>query len=225
MKLQCIARQVIDIAANHSEIAYAKRDTKADGSVFASFHFIDWETLQHRPVSEGVFLQMKFGNLGACVADALGEPFSCRAAPLPDGGCAVLRTDSMLCLFRPDGSMGTQFFLGYRDGPAYDLVSDGNGGIWFTVPTRDAIALFSLHRREMELRVGGTGMFTRPMGISKTGNDLFVSCKGGVKTLLLPSYEPGMSIPVDEPFEKYVSVFQRRFLWMDDGLFTEKISG
>ena len=223
MKLQCIARQVVDVVANHSEIAYAKWDTKADGSVFASFHFIDWETLQSRPVSEGVFLQMKFGNLGACIADALGDPFSCRAAPLPDGGCAVLRKDSMLHLFRPDGSMGTQFFLGYREHPAHDLVSDGNGGLWYTVPAQDTIVLFSLRRHEMEVRVGGIGMFTQPKGISKTGNDLLVSCKGEVKTLLLPSCEPGQSIPVEKPLEKYVSVFQRSFLWMNHGLYTEKI--
>jgi len=222
MELQCIARQVIDIAANHSEIAYAKRDTKADGSVFASFHFIDWETLQRRPVSEGVFLQMKFGNLGSCIADALGEPFSCRAVPLPDGGCAVLRTDSMLCLFRPDGSMGAQFFLGYRDAPAFDIVSDGNDGLWYTVPARDTIALFSLHRREMELRVGGTGMFARPMGIAKTGSDLLVSCKDEVKTLLLPDCEPGERIRVNMPFEKYVSVFQRGFVWMGNELYTNQ---
>ena len=221
MELQCIARQVIDIAANHSEIAYAKRDTKADGSVFASFHFIDWETLQRRPVSEGVFLQMKFGNLGSCIADALGEPFSCRAQPLPDGGCAVLRADSMLCLFRPDGSMGAQFFVGYRDAPAYDIVSDGNGGLWCTVPDRDVVALFSLQRHEMELRVGG--IFKRPMGIAKTGDHLLVSCEGAVESLLLPGCEPGERIPIDRPFEKYISVFQRSFVWMDDGLYTGKV--
>ena len=222
MKLQCISRQVIDIAANHSEIAYARRDTKADGSAFASFHFIDWETLQRRPISESVFLQMKFGNLGSCVADTLGEPFSCRAVPLPDGGCAVLRTDSMLCLFRPDGSMGAQFFLGYRDAPAFDIVSDGNDGIWFSVPAHDVVVLFSLQRREMELRIGGAGTFTRPTGISKSGSDLLVSCEGAIKTLLLPSCELGNTIYVSEPFEKYVSVFQRSFLWMEDGLYTEK---
>ena len=219
MKLQCIARQVLDVAATTSEIAYATRDTKADGSVFASFHFVDWETLHSRQIAEGVYLQLKFGNLGACIADTLGEPFSCRAQPLPDGGCAVLRSDAMLCLFRPDGSMGAQFFLGYRDAPAYDILSDGSGGLWFTVPTRNVIALFSLRRRELELRVGGSGTFERPKGIARTGSDLLVSCAEEAKTLLLSSYELGAATHIGKPFEKYVSVFRRNFLWMDEGLY------
>ena len=222
MTLRSIAQQVIDVAAPEHAIAYAKRDTKADGSVFASFHFVDWETLHCRQVSEGVYLQMKFGDLGPYVADALDEPFSCRAARLPDGGCAVLRADSMLCLFRPDGRMGSQFFLSYRGAPAYDIVNDGNK-LWYTVPSQNAIALYSLGSREMELRVGGPGVFNRPKGIAKAGNELLVSCTGGssyeVKTLLLPSYELGRTVPLPSAPEQYFSVFRRHFLWADSGLY------
>jgi len=219
MTLRSIAQHVVDVAATEHAIAYAKRDTKADGSVFVSYFFIDWETLQARQVNEGLFLQVKFGDLGPYVADTLAEPFSCRAARLPDGGCVVLRADSMLCLFRPDGRLGSQFFLGYRDAPAYDIISDGGSGLWYTVPGRDAIALFSLSNRRMELRVGGAGTFNQPTGITKAGNELLVSCAGEVQTLLLPSYELGRAIPVGAEYEKYYSIFRRHFIWAGKELY------
>ena len=220
MNLRPIAQHVIDVVATEQAITYVTRDTKADGSVFASFHFVDWESLQTRQVNDGVYLQMKFGELGPYVADELDEPFSCRTARLPDGGCAVLRADSMLCLFRPDGTLASHFFLGYRDAPAYDIVCNGTG-IWYTVPSRNVIALFSLRSREMELRVGGSGVFGQPTGIAKAGSELLVSCQGAheVKTLLLPSYELGRAIPIDGPLEKYVSVFRRNFVWIGDTLY------
>lgn len=215
MTLHSITRQVLDVAATEQAIAFAAKDTSV------SFYFCDWETLQCRPISESAYLQMKFGGAGSAVADALGEPFSCRAARLPDGGCAVLRSDAMLCLFRPDGRMGTQFFLGYQNAPAYDIVSEGNM-LWFTAPAANALVLFSLQEREMELRVGGPGIFPRPLGVSKAGNALLVSCAGGtgeVKTLLLPSYELDKTIPLLAPPEKYYRIFRRGFLWTDDGFY------
>ena len=221
MNLRSISQNVLDVVATEQAITYVRLDTKADGSVFASFHFVDWESLQSRQVSDGVYLQMKFGDLGPYIADEFDEPFSCRATRLPDGGCAVLREDSMLCLFRPDASMGAQFFLGYRDAPAHDIVSDGSGGIWYTVPSRNVIALFSLRTREMELRVGGSGVFNQPAGIAKAGNELLVSCTGTgeVKTLALPSYDLKKTITLSGPCEKYVSVFRRNFVWMNNELF------
>jgi len=226
MKLRPIAQHVIDVVATEQAITYVKRDTKADGSVFASFHFVDWESLQTRQVNDGVYLQMKFGDLGPYIADELDEPFSSRAARLPDGGCAVLRTDSMLCLFRPDGTFGSHFFLGYRDAPAYDVVSDGTG-VWYTVPSRNVIALFSLRSREMELRVGGSGVFNQPTGIAKAGSELLVSCQGAgeVRSLLLPSYDLGKTIAIDGPCEKYFSVFRRDFIWMEGTLYAVEEAG
>jgi len=227
MELHCIAQQVLDVAATNSEIAYVKRDTKADGSVFVSFHFVDWETLACRKISQGVYLQMKFGDMGPYVADALDEPFSCRAAMLPDGGCAVLHADAMVSLFRPDGSKSSsQFFLGYRDAPAYDIASHGNG-LWFTAPARNAIALYSLGSRAIELRIGGPNLFNRPVGIALTGNALMVSCVGGsgeVVPLFLPSYDLGDAIELMAPCEKYFTVFGRAFLWMGNELHAVKKS-
>ncbi|MDR0532140.1 MAG: hypothetical protein LBG83_08760 [Oscillospiraceae bacterium] len=220
MKLTMIAPQVLDIAANEQAIAYARRDTKADGSVFASFHFCDWETLQTRPIAESTYLYIKFGDAGAHAAQALGEPFGCRAAPLPDGGCAVLTPGGLLRLFRPDGARGGGFVLDYQECPACDIVSVG-GDIWFTATEKNALVLFSLARRGMVLRVGGEGVFPRPTGLSAHGNLLCACCAGGVKALALPSYELGDSIAFEggEAPDRFFQVFRRRFVGAYGGLY------
>ena len=64
MNLATIAVNVVDVAANGQAIAYAQRDTKADGSAFASFYLCDWGSLQSRPISEAAYLQVKFGEIG-----------------------------------------------------------------------------------------------------------------------------------------------------------------
>lgn len=220
MELRGISQQIWDVAATEQAIAYAKKDTKADGSVFASFHFCDWETMQVRAISEAAYLQIKFGNVGAYVAEALGEILTCRAARLPDGGCAVLRTDSMLELFRPDGRSGAKLFLNYQQAPAYDIVY-ADGGLWYTVPSRDAVVKLSLQTREMELRVGGQGVFARPLGLTAAGGSLFLACARAkeIKQLQLPGYELGGSIVLGGAPEKYFTVFRREFVWMGEGLF------
>jgi len=223
MNLQLIARQVLDVAANEQMLAYvtaAKRDTKAGGSAFASFYFCDGENLQSRAISEGTYLHLKLGEAGAYIADQLGEIFTCRAARLPDGGCAVLGADSTLRLYRPDGRPGTRFPLEYRGAGAYDIACDG-GSLWFTAPAQNALALFSLEAREIALRVGGSGVFARPGGLFKQGHSLFVSCAGSneMKTLLLPSCDLGESVPLDVAPEKYFAVFRRAFLWAEGTLY------
>jgi len=220
MNLHPIARQIVDVAADEQAIAYVKKETKADGSVFASFYFCDWETLQSRPATEPAYLRLKFGEAGARAADYLGEFFTCRAARLPDGGCAALRSDGNLCLFRPDGSLGAFFPLEYRGAPAYDIAGEGDG-LWFTAPGRDAVALFSLRTREISLRVGGAGVFAQPTGLFRHAHNLFVcnAGSGAVKTLQLPAYEVVGTTQFDIPPEKYFAVFRRRFVWMDGALY------
>ena len=223
MNFRLIAQQILDVASNEQAIAYvsrAEKDTKAGSSAFASFYFCDWENLQSRPISESAYLQLKFGEAGAHVADCLGEIFTCRAARLSDGGCAVLSADASLRLFRPDGRLGACFPLEYRGAGAYDIACDG-GNLWFTAPAQNALALFSLQAREIALRVGGSGVFARPAGLFKQGHSLFVCCAGSneVKTLLLPSCDLGETYPLGAPPEKYFAVFRSAFLWAEGALY------
>ncbi|MCL2195749.1 MAG: hypothetical protein FWB76_07355 [Oscillospiraceae bacterium] len=224
MTLYTLAQQVIDFAATDHAIAYVRQDTRMDGSVFASFHFVDCETMQTRPISEGAYLQVKFGDLGPYLADGLAEPYACRSARLPGGGCAVLRSDAMLCLYEPDGSHGAEFFLGYRDAPAHDLAAT-NDGLWYTVPARNAIALFSLQRCEMVLRVGGSGVFNKPLGIAAYGERLLVSCIGSslVRTLEMPGYDLKETIDIARPFENFFMVQGRRFVLSNGELFAVEV--
>ena len=228
-RLHLISRQILDVTANEQAIAYAaqaEKDTKAAGSSFASFYFCDWESLRSRPISEGAYLQLKFGEAGAYAADCLGEIFTCRAARLPDGGCAVLSADAKLRLFRPGGRLGACFPLEYRGTGAYDIAGD-SGNLWFTAPAQNALALFSLQAREIALRVGGPGVFARPGGVFLQGHSLFVCCSPGggpesggeVKTMLLPSCDLGETLPVELPPEKYFAVFRRAFLWAEGALY------
>ena len=222
MTLQLIAPQVLDVAANELAITYARRDTKP-GGVFASYYYCDWETLQVRPIAESTFLNFKFGDVGSSVADTLGEVFSCRAARLPDGGCAVLRADGVMNLFRPSGGLGGSFALEYNQCVAYDIACCG-GDIWFTAPKRDAVVQFSLEEREMILRVGGEGVFPSPMGLSKQGGALKVCCVGAktVKTLQLPDCTLGETLAFEEEFsapDRFFSVFRRDFLCMQGNLY------
>jgi len=222
MKLKLISTLVLDVAANELALAYARRDTKPGGQ-FVSYYYCDWETLQSRPVAESTFLNLKFGDIGGHVAETLDEVFSCRAASLPDGGCAVLRADGALHLFRPNGSLGGAFPLEYNQCPAYDLVFS-NGDIWFTAPKRDAVVRFSLERREMVLRVGGEGVFPSPMGLSRQGGALRICCVGAkqVKTLLLPDCSLGETLSFEDEISApdcFFSVFRRNFLCMRNNLY------
>jgi len=219
-----MAQQVVDFAATEQAIAYIRQDTRMDGSVFASFHFVDCGTMQTRPISEGAYLQVKFGDLGPYLADSLAEPYACRTARLPSGGCAVLRSDAMLCLYEPDGSHGAEFFLGYRDAPAHDIAATDEG-LWFTVPARNAICLFSLEKCEMVLRVGGSGVFNKPLGIACYSERLLVSCAGStmVRTLQLPGYDLRDSIDIARTFEKYFVVQGRRFVFNNGELFAAEV--
>ena len=218
MNLATIAANVVDVAANGQAIAYAQRDTKADGSVFASFYLCDWGSLQCRPITETAYLQLKFGEIGGYVADNLMEYFTCRASRLADGGCAVLRADSVLRLFRPDGRPGASFTLEYQDCDAYDIACDG-ADLWFTVPARGAVVQFSLPQREMVMRVGGHGVFPRATGITKVADTLHVCCVHEVKTLLLPSLELGERLYLGDMLEKFFVIFGRRFVWMGGALY------
>ena len=217
MNLVTIAENVIDVAANGQTIAYAQRDTKADGSAFASFYLCDWGSLQTRPITETAYLQLKFGDIGGYVAENLVDYFTCRAARLPDGGCAVLRADSVLRLFRPDGRAGASFALEYQGCDAYDIACDGTD-LWFTAPSRGALVQFSLQERDMAVRVGGHGVFPRATGVTLSRGALWVCCVHEVKSLLLPELELGERVYVGDLLEKYFEVFGRRFVWMGGAL-------
>ncbi len=217
MKLSTIATQVVDVAANTQAIAYVKRDTKADGSVFASFHLCDWGSLQTRSITESAYLQLKFGEIGSYIAENLMEYFTCRAARLPDGGCAVLRADSVLQLFRPDGRPGASFALDYQGYDAYDLAFDGVD-LWYSVPARGALVQYSLQNREMLLRVGGQGVFPHITGITHVVNTLWACCVHEVKSLVLPDCTLGERIYMGDMLEKFFVVFGRKFIWMEGTL-------
>jgi len=221
MALKLISTQVLDVAANELAITYARRELKP-GGFFASYYHCDWETLQTRPIAESTFLNFKFGEVGGHLAETLGEVFSCRAARLPDGGCAVLRADGDLCLFRPDGALGGAFPLEYNQCPAYDIVYAGD--LWFTAPKRGAVVRFSLERREMVLRVGGENVFLSPLGLSKQGSALKICCIGSkeVKTLHLPDYSLGETHFFSGEFsapDRFFSVFRRHFFCLRNNLY------
>jgi hypothetical protein len=228
MKLHCVAGKVLDVAASEQEIAFAAKEMRAGSPAFASFYCCDWETLQLRPVPQSVYLQLKFGPVGLAVAQQLGEVFTCRSAPLPDGGCAVLCANSELRLFRPDGGAGARFLLEYNGSPAGDIAVE-DGALWFTAPQAGAVVQFSLAAREPELRVGGTGVFVWPRGLARSGRTLLVCCTNGsaqavsahgpsqVKPLHLPSYDLGAPLRFAQAVEKYFKVFRRGFAWAADG--------
>ena len=225
MTLKLISSQVLDVAASELAIAYARRET-GPGGLCASYHHCDWETLQTRPVPESTFLSLKFGDAGARVADSLGEAFSCRAARLPDGGCAVLRADGVLHLFRPNGKIGGTFELEYKQCPAYDIAFAGD--LWFTAPKRGAVVQFSLERREMVLRVGGENEFLSPLGLSRQGSALKICCIGSkeVKTLRLPDCTFGETHAFggeSSAPDRFFSVFRRNFVCFRNQLYAAEI--
>ncbi|MCL2105556.1 MAG: hypothetical protein FWH26_00585 [Oscillospiraceae bacterium] len=223
--MQLLADGVRDIAASDQTLAYAKRDTRADGTAFASFFLCDWETLQSRPIPETAYLQLKFGGAGSRIADYFGEIFSIRAARLPDGGCAILCADGTLHLFRPDGQHGAAFPLFYREQPAFDIAYDSDGGaLWFSAPQSNALVQFSLSGRETLLRAGGPGVFPKPMGLCRQPGSLQVCCSGAaneacVKEFSLADFEVTGSVALPRPAEKFICLFGRRFAWIASGLY------
>ncbi|MDR2754035.1 MAG: hypothetical protein LBB50_06985 [Oscillospiraceae bacterium] len=221
--LRCVAQDVLDVTASAQAIAYVTKDTRADGSVFASFYLCEWDTLCSRPISESMYCQMKFGAAGSVAATQLPERLTCCAARLPDGGCAVLQADSTLRLLRPDGRPGAQFALEYQGAPAGGIACDpvGDGDLWFSVPKRGSVVRFSLQSREMTLRVGGADDFAQPTGLFLQGHSLFVCCVGDhtVRMLHLPACTLGESVAFKGQPDQYFAVFRRRFVRMRNALY------
>ena len=220
MHLRLLAEQVLDAAADAHTFACAVRDTRAVDSAFASFFLCDWETLERRQVPWSVYAQLKFGCCASTVGNWLPRPLTSKAAPLADGGCAVLEpVGGALHLFRPDGSHGASFPLLYGDIPAYDLIAAGEDLLWFTVPDRGALVRYSINRREITLRVGGTDTFPLPHGLTRNADTLWVCCAGSdeAKAFSMPDLEITETLPFRAPPEKLFRVYSRVFVWLADG--------
>ncbi|MDR3313755.1 MAG: hypothetical protein LBS96_04780 [Oscillospiraceae bacterium] len=219
MQLRLLADSVLDAAADAHTFGYAVRDTKAVDAAFASFFFCDWETLESRRVPEAVYMQLKFGGCAAAAAAWLAQPLRCKAAILPDGGCAALEpAGGMLHLFRPGGDHASSFTLCYADVAAHDLVAQEDS-LWFTVPERGALARFSLNQRELTLRAGGNGIFRLPRGITRNADTLWVCCAGSneAKAFSLTELEVTETLELPAPPEKIFRVYSRMFALLADG--------
>ncbi|MDR2648038.1 MAG: hypothetical protein LBB67_07965 [Oscillospiraceae bacterium] len=209
---------VTAVTATNDAIVYAAKDTKV-GVAFASFFFCDAISLRSHPVSESHFLQTKFGSLGGSIAAFMGEGLTCQAAPLPDGGCAVLDTNSVLHLFRPDAVHAAAFPLEYQNAPAFDIAVDGTS-LWYSVPAKNALVQFSLATREVLLRVGSRDVFPRPLGLSRLPGTLLAACADGeAKQLSLTNYEMTQSVFCMERLEKYFAVLHQSFALVGDRLY------
>lgn len=219
MHLRLLAESVLDAVADTHNFGYAVRDTKAVNSAFASFFLCDWESLECRQVAESVFMRLKFGGSAAAITEWLARPLACRAAPLADGGCAVLEPASgALHLFRPGGSHASSFSLRYDDAPAYDLVAEDNN-LWFTVPEHGALVRFSINRRDITLRVGNGGTFPIPRGLTRRTDTLWLCCAGSneAKAFSIPELDITETLAFPAPPEKLFHVFSREFALLSDG--------
>ncbi|MDR2524881.1 MAG: hypothetical protein LBC83_01610 [Oscillospiraceae bacterium] len=218
MHLRLLAETVLDVAADTHSFAYAQRDTDTANAGFVSFFLCDWATLECREVPPAVFLQLKFGASAAAAQEWFENPLRCKAALLPDGGCAVLESGARLHLFRPDGVCGASVSLHYKEAPAQDIAAVGDS-LWCTVPTHGALVRYSLAEREITLRVGGRDVFAAPQGLTRSADTLWLCCAGDstVQAFSLTELDITERLQLPVVPVKYYRVFSRAFVLLENG--------
>lgn len=214
---------IIDIVPFTYGFVYAKKETDEGGSTRAAFYCYNAQTRKVEAVRRTGYLHTKFGENFEKIAKEIGNFIFCDAVTLPVGGETVILTpQSKMYVFDKDGNTQCEENLCYRDSPVKGLAADDDC-VWFVVPEKKSIVRFSPTAIKVYTRIGGneTSTFEDPVGVSKIGNFLFISCAESkkIRKIDLQTYSIKDYRIFDEPVYKFFRVLGKEYVLLKSGFY------
>lgn len=217
-----VDNSVLDVVAFPSGFVFAKREESPEGSI-AAFYCYNVAAKKMEAVRRSAYLQCKFGENYEQIAKTVGNFIFCDCVRMPNTGeVVVLTPDSKMFYISGDGQLIWNEQLCYRDAPVRDLCVDDNC-VWCAVPDKASVVRFSPSVKKVYIRVGGTQTptFSEPVGVSRYGNSLYVSCgtSNKIRKIDFQTYSVKDYKVFDEPVYKYYKIYDKEFALLESGLY------
>lgn len=214
---------IIDIVPFTYGFVYAKKETDDSGNTRAAFYSYNAQTKKVEAVRRTGYLHTKFGENFEKIISEIGNFIFCDAVKLPVGGeNIILFPDSKMAVIDTNGEIIWEEELCYRESPVKGLTADDDC-VWFVVPEKNSIVRFSPTARKVYTRIGGneTTTFDDPVGVTKTGNFLYVSCANSkkIRKIDLQTYSVRDYRVFDEPVYKFFRVLGKEYVLLKSGFY------
>ncbi len=218
-----VDESILDIIPFTYGFVYAKKETDASGNSRAAFYCYNAQTKKVEAVRRSGYLHTKFGENFEKIAEKIGNFIFCDAVNLPVGGTeVVLFPESKMCVLDENGDTVWEEELCYRESPVRGLTPDDDC-VWFVVPEKNSIVRFSPTARKVYTRIGGneTTTFVDPVGVSKIGNFLYVSCAESkkIRKIDLQTYSIKDYKVFDEEVYKYFKLLGKEYVLLKSGFY------
>lgn len=214
--------EIIDIIPFSCGILFPRKEILPDDKCKVTFYGFDMEKMRNAPVTRSVYMLNKFGSGYQRIVDEVGDYLNCDADSFSGNGTVIVYPTGETGVFDYGGKPIWAGDLLYHDCPVQDVASDGNQ-IWCTVPDQNAIISYSVAHKKFYMRIGGenSAAFSRPVSLSKYGNELFI-CNAGsykIRTVNLKDYSVRDFRTFDEPVRRYVRTCGKEIVQLDSGVY------
>ncbi len=214
---------IIDIVPFTYGFVYAKKETDESGNTRAAFYCYNAQTKKVEAVRCSGYMMTKFGENFEKIAEDVGNFIFCDAVTLPVGGESVaLTSDSKMHVLDKTGEKIWAEELCYRESPVKGLAADDDC-VWFVVPEKNSIVRFSPTSRKVYTRIGGneTTTFDDPVGVTKLGYYLFVSCAKSkkIRKIDLQTYSIKDYRVFDEEVYKFFKILGKEYVLLKSGFY------
>ncbi len=214
---------IIDIVPFTYGFVYAKKETDENGNARAAFYCFNAQTKKVEAVRRSGYLHTKFGEHFEKISKSVGNFIFCDVVTLPASGETVaLFPESKMYYFDSNGDLIWDEELCYRESPVKGLVADEDC-VWFVVPEKKSIVRFSPSTRKIYIRIGGneSSTFENPVGITKVGNMLYVSCADSkkIRKIDLQTYSVKDHRVFAEPVYKFFRILGKEYVLLDSGFY------
>ena len=218
-----VDNSVLDIVTFPSGFVYAKSEIGPNGNRIAAFYCYNVLAKKVEAVRRSAYLQCKFGENFEEIIKIIGNFVFCTCVRMPNTGeLVVLTPDSKMYYISSDGKLIWNEELCYRDSSVKDVTLDDNC-VWCAVPEKSSVVRFSPSVKKVYIRVGGTETptFSNPIGVSKYGDFLYVSCGDSkkIRKIDFQTYSVKDYRVFDEPVHKYYRISNKEFVLLDSGLY------
>lgn len=218
-----VDENIIDIVPFKSGFVYAKKESDENGSVRAAFYCYNAQTRKVEAVRRSAYMYTKFGEGYESIGEIVDNFIFCDTANLPVGGYSVILTpDSKMYLLDKEGKLEWTEELCYRESPVKGLTADDDC-VWFVVPEKNSIVRFSPTAKKVYTRIGGneTTTFDDPVGVTKIGYNLYVSCANSkkIRKIDLQTYSIKDYKLFDEEVYKYFKIQGKEYVLLKSGFY------
>ncbi len=214
---------ILDIVPFTYGFVYAKKEVDEKGSARAAFYSYNAQSRKVEAVRRTGYLHTKFGENFEKITECVPNFIFCDAATLPVGGETVVTTsDSKMYVFDNQGNIMWDTPLCYRGSPVRGLAADDDC-VWFVVPEKNSIVRFSPSLQKVYTRIGGneTTTFDDPVGVTKTGSFLYISCSNSkkIRKIDMQTYSVKDYRIFDEPVIKFFRMLDKEYVLLKSGFY------